>query len=158
MALGDLGMPTEPIAAPGGVEAVDFWRPLASRGRRRGYGTGRNLDARRSALVPSSRWLQVDHENVVDAEETFLMSKQHQQSKRPLSLHEIQRMFEEMGLGTEGQRAIYQYSHQPESPSDQEPREMVFIRTGSVTVALGRAIGESIIEHVASTRDDFGIQ
>ena len=53
---------------------------------------------------------------------------------------DIQRMFDEMGLGTEEQRAAYRCQPQPEPAptSEQEPSEMIFIRTDCISVVLDK--------------------
>jgi hypothetical protein len=54
-----------------------------------------------------------------------------------MSPEQIQRMFEEMGLGTEEERAAYRYVAPPDSRlSVAEPTEMIFIRTDSVSAVL----------------------
>lgn len=49
---------------------------------------------------------------------------------------EIRQMFNEMGLGTEEERAKYRYAEEPEVQQPESgPREMIFIRTTSDSVA-----------------------
>ena len=68
------------------------------------------------------------------------VTKAKQAQKPTMTDDDIQRMFDEMGLGTEAQRAAYHRwpIAEPKVAFSEEPREMVFIRTGSVSVVLDK--------------------